>query len=132
MSATKGRAWWGWSKLGATWLNSPLDLIGFLSDPAFQVTMATYLGKPYPLMSPLVGRYFGRDGKRLDVYGANLSSASLHGKGISALHKGLQAILHSMIKLDGIVSVKEAVHFIVNKVGKDPTSHDVSATYHRS
>ncbi len=80
--------------------------------------MATYLGQPCPYMEPLAGRFFGRDGRRLDKYGANLSAASLPGQGHRTSHNKLQSILQSMMKLGGIFSEKEAANFLLDKVGE--------------
>ena len=75
-------SWEAWSKMSAVWLHSPPDQYGFIDDPIsiFQVTTATYLGQPCPLMQPLVGRYFGKKGQQLNKYGANLAAASLSGQ----------------------------------------------------
>ena len=58
----------------------PLDQLGFIEDPFFQVALATYWDHPCPLMAPLVGKYFGRDSQQLDKYGMNLVAAPLPGK----------------------------------------------------
>ena len=105
--------------MSAVFLHSPPDQFGYIEDPVFQVAVATYLGQPCPLMQPLVGRFFGKKGKRLDKYGANLAAASLPGQGHSALHNQLQSLLQAMMKLGGIQSEKEAVNFLLDKVG-DP------------
>ena len=49
---------------------------------------------------------------------ANLSTASLPGKGHRALHDKLQSIIREMMKLGGIQSEKEAVNFLLGKVGE--------------
>jgi hypothetical protein len=60
-----------------------------MEDEVFQVGIATYLGQPYPLMSLVIGRYFGKHGKQLDWYGANLPAASLPGQGHCSLQDKL-------------------------------------------
>ena len=62
----------------------------------------------------MVGRFFGKNGARVDKYGANLAAASLPGQGHSAIHNKLQA----MTKLGRIKLEKEAVNFILGKVGE--------------
>ena len=69
-------------------------------------------------MAPLVGRFFGKKGKKLDEYGANLAAAPLPGQGHRALHNHLQSLIMAMMKLGGISSEKEAVNFLLDKVGE--------------
>ena len=69
-------------------------------------------------MAPLVGRFFGKEGEKLDKYGANLSSAALSGKGHCVLHNNLQSIVASIMKLCGAIpAVTEAANFLLSKVG---------------
>ena len=105
--------------MSAVFLHSAPDELGYIKDPIFQVSVATYLGQPCPLMQPVVGRFFGKKGDQLDKYGANLAAASLPGQEHSALHNLLQSLLQAMMKLGGIQSDKEAVNFLLDKVG-DP------------
>ena len=112
-----------WSREGCTsmssmWLHSPPDQFGFIEDPLFCVIFATYLGQPCPAITPVVGKILGSSGTRVDAYGANLSAALLPGKGHQGLHDKLQSILQDMVKLGGIQSEKEAVNFLLGKVGK--------------
>ena len=67
-------SWEGWTKIGASFVTSPPDGIGFIKDCEFRSIVATYLGQPDPNLASLVGRYFGKKGKQLDEYGANLAS----------------------------------------------------------
>ena len=83
------------------------------------VAVATYLGKPRPLMTPLVGRYFGRKGAQLDAHGANLAAAPLPGYGWRVLLGTLQHLVTDMMGVCGIFSEKKAANFLVDKVG-DP------------
>ena len=69
-------------------------------------------------MAPLVGRFFGKEGEKLDKYGANLSSAALSGKGHCVLHNNLQSIVASIMKLCGLLAVKESAKFLIGKVGE--------------
>ena len=96
-----------------------------IEDPVFQASIATYLGQPCPLMQPFVDRFFGKNGKLLDKYGANLAVASLLGQGHSSLHNQLQSLLQAMMKLGGIKSEKEALNFLLNR-GVTPTSPPMS------
>ena len=66
-------AWEAWSKVGAPFITSPPDHLGFIRYKEFMVIDATYIGQPDPIISPLAGRYFGKRGRRLDQYGANLA-----------------------------------------------------------
>ena len=50
-----------------------------MGDNVFQVTTTTYLGQPCPIIAPLVGRYFGKKGDKVNNYGANLATAALPG-----------------------------------------------------
>jgi hypothetical protein len=68
-------------------------------DEVFQVGIATYLGQSCPLMSPVVGWYFGKHGKQLDQYNVNLAAARLPGHKHHSLHNKLQSITQAMIKL---------------------------------
>ena len=86
-------AWNGWTKISAMFLNSPPDRIGHLGNNVFQVAMTTYVGQPCPVMAPLVGRFFGKKGERVDEYGANLAAAALPGQGHSTLHNELQSLM---------------------------------------
>jgi hypothetical protein len=103
--------------MSATFLLSPLDQLGYMEDEVFQVGIATYLGQPCPLMAPVTGRYFGKCGKQLDRYGANLAASSLPGHGHRNLHNKIQSITQAMMKLGGIHSAAEAANFLVNKIG---------------
>ena len=105
---------------------SPPDHFGYIEDPTFQVATASYLGQACPLMAPVVGRYFGKKGQKLDKYGANLAAASLPGQGHKTLHNQLQSLLQAMMKLGGIFSEKEAVNFILDKVGEPYISRYVT------
>ena len=109
-------------------LLSPPDHFGYIEDPHFQVTMATYLGQHArcSLMAPLVGRFFGKTGVPLYKYGANLAAASLPGQGHRALHNKLQSIVQSVMKLGGIFIEKEAVNFLLDKVGDLFITHYVN------
>jgi len=110
--------WEAWTKMSPA---SPLSLpdhFGYMEDPHYQVTMAKYLGQPCPAMALVVGSFFGKQGTRLDKYGANLAAASLPGQGHRVLHSKLQAIVQAMMKVGGIFAEKEAVNFLLNKVGE--------------
>jgi hypothetical protein len=111
---------WSWeacSKMSSQPLLSPPDQFGYMEDPVFQVMIVTYLGQPCPIMAPLVGRYFGKNGAQLDRFGANLASSPLPGRGHRLLHNQVQSLLKSMMKLAGISAEKEAVNFLLDKVG---------------
>lgn len=60
----------------------------------------------------------GSRGQTAWPYGANLVSASLPGQGWSILHNSIQSIFQSILKLTGISSEKEAVNFLLDKVGE--------------
>jgi hypothetical protein len=81
------------------------------------MTTARCLGQPCPIIAPLVGRYFGKNGTKLDEYGANLASEPLPGCGHSTLHNQLQHIVQDMMKIGNIDSTIEAANFLINKVG---------------
>ena len=83
------------------------------------VISATYLGQPDPIISPLAGRYFGKRGRRLDQYGANLAADPLPGGGFRTIHNSIQSLVQSMMKVAGIHSEKEAANFLLGKVS-DP------------
>lgn len=66
----------------------------------------------------VAGRYaFEKNGKKLDKYGANLAAATLPCRGHRATHNLLQCLGMAMMKLGGISSEKEAVNFLLDKVG---------------
>ena len=65
--------------MSAEFLHAPPDAFGFLEDNIFQVAIATFLGQACPVMAPLVGRFFGKSGQRLDKFGVNLGTATLPG-----------------------------------------------------
>jgi hypothetical protein len=112
---------WAWdacTKMSSVFLHSPPDQFGYMESPVFQVALTTYLGQACPLMAPVVGRYFGKKGDALDKYGANLAAASLPGQGHRVLHNELQSLLQAMMKLGGIYSEKEAVNFLLDKIGE--------------
>ncbi len=106
-----------WTKMSATFLLSPPDQLGYMEDEVFQVGIATYLGQPCPLMAPVTGCYFGKCGKELNQYGANLAASSLPGHGHCSLHNKIQSITQAMMKLGGIHSAAEVVNFLVDKIG---------------
>ena len=86
---------WLWEanlKMSRMFLVFPVDRIGYIDSPVFQVAMATYLGQPYPLMVPLVGHSFGENAKRLDLFGANLAAVPLPGYGWRVLYNSLQVL----------------------------------------
>jgi hypothetical protein len=56
-----------WKKLSTTFHLSPPDELLYIEDVVFQVgIIATYLGQLCPLMSQVVGLYFGKGGEQLD------------------------------------------------------------------
>ena len=79
-------SWEGCTKMSSVWLHSPPDQFGYIEDLLFGVMFATYLGQPCPAIAPVVGRFFGNNGARVDAYGANLPATALPGRGWSALH----------------------------------------------
>ena len=81
--------------------------------------MTTYLGQSYPIIAPLVGRYFGRKGATVNRYGTNLAAAALQRQEHSMLHNQLQLLLQDIMKVGGILLEKEAANFLLGKVG-DP------------
>ena len=101
-----------------SYIDSTPDHFGIINDIEFQVVYSTYLGQPCPLMAPVVGHFFGKDGAQLDRYGANLGSAILPGQGHRRGHNILQSIVQSMMKLAGVASEKEALNFLLGKVGE--------------
>ena len=84
----------------------------------FQVAWTTYLGQACPLMAPVVGRYFGKNGDVLDKYGANLASAALPGACHRVLQNNLQSIIQAMMRVGGIYSEKESTNFLFDKIGE--------------
>ena len=48
-------SWEAWSKIGASFLISPPDAMGYIRDEEFMVILSTYLGQPDPIISPLAG-----------------------------------------------------------------------------
>ena len=66
----------------------------------------------------LAGLFFGRNATPLDVYGANLSSEPLPGRGHSKRHSSLQHLMQDMMRLGNIDTVLEPVHFFLGKVGQ--------------
>ena len=111
-------SWEAWTKMSSMFLLSPPDHFGYMENPHFMISLATYLGQPCPVMAPVVGRFYGKSGARLDKYGANLAAASLPGQGHRALHNKLQSIVQAMMKVGGIFAEKEAVNFLLDKVGE--------------
>ena len=111
-------SWEAWGRTSAVFLHSPPDHFGFMEDPVFQHGFANYLGQPCPLVAPLVGMYFGSAGKQIDEYGANLAAAALPGMGWKALHDSLEATVQQMMKLGGIHAQRQAVNFMLGKVGE--------------
>ena len=110
--------WEAWTEMSSTWLHSPPDHFGFIKDPLFVAIMATFLGEPCPAVALAVGRFFGKNGARVDKDGANLASAVLPGQGHRVLHNKLQSIVQAMMNLGGVHLEKEAVNFLLGKVGK--------------
>jgi len=108
----------GWNKMITVILLSPPDQFGYFEDTIFQVASVAYLALPCPIMAAVVGRFFGKKGVRLDKYGSNLAAAVLPGQWHHMTHNKLQSILTAMMKLGGIHAEKEAVNFIMDKVGE--------------
>ena len=75
--------------MSGTFILSPPDHFGYMEDPIFQVAVTIYFGQACLLITPLIGRYFGKKGQVLDKYGANLAVASLPGHGHSAPYNRL-------------------------------------------
>ena len=46
----------------------------------------------------VVGMFFGKDGKRLDRFGANLAAAALPGYGSRVLHGKIQRVVVDIIR----------------------------------
>ena len=81
--------------------------------------IASWPAKPF--CQHLAGHFFGRNATPLDVYdvyGANLSSEPLPGRGHSTQHSSLQHLMQDMMRLGKIVSVLEPVNFVLGKVGQ--------------
>ena len=55
-------AWGAWSKVGAPFITSPPDHLGFVRDEDFMVIDATYLGQPDPIISPLGRQILWQEG----------------------------------------------------------------------
>ena len=111
-------AWEAWTKMSTEFLLSPPDAIGYMEDPIVQVAFTTYLGQPCLLIAPVAGRFFGKNGAVFDQFGANLAAAPLMGSGHQTLHNLLQSLVQNMRKVAGIASEKEAVNFLLDKVGE--------------
>ena len=86
-------SWEAWTQMSPVFLVSPPDHFGYFEDPHFQIAITNYLGQPCPLMAPVVGRFFGKNGAVLDKYGANLAAASLPGQGHRTMYNKLQVIV---------------------------------------
>ena len=69
-------------------------------------------------MAPLVGRYFGKNGKQVDEFGMNLVAAPLPGQGWRTLHRTIQHLVTDMMKMGGIFAVREAANFLSGKVSE--------------
>ena len=95
-------AWMEWTPMSAEFLHAPPHAFRFMEDTIFQVGLLAYLGMPCPVMVPMIGRFFGKNGEKLDKFGANLGATSLPGQGHWVVHNLLQSILQSMVKLGGI------------------------------
>ena len=109
-------SWDSWQKMSAIPLHSPPDHIGYQDNNLFRMTITWYLGQKCPIIAPLAGRFFGKNGTQLDDYGTNLASAPLPGRGHTALHNKLQHIICSMMKLGNIEAVPEASNFLIDKI----------------
>ena len=86
--------------MSAVFLQSLPDRIGYMGDNTFQVAMTTYLGQPCPIIAPLVGRYFGKKGTKVNKYEANLAATALPGQGHNVLHNQLQSLLQAIMKVE--------------------------------
>ena len=84
------------------------------------MAITTYLGLPCPVMAPLVGRFFGKNGNVLDEFGANLAAATLPGGGHRHLHNRLVSLTMEMMKVGGIQSIAEAKNFLIGKISGAP------------
>ena len=87
---------------------------------------ARYLGQACPIIAPMVGRYFGRNGKRLDKYGMNLSADTLPGRGHRALHDKLKHMMVSMMNVAGVQANVEAANFLNDKIGEPYISNYIN------
>lgn len=114
------QAFEAWTSTSACFLMSPPDGIGYIPDADMQMAITTYLGLPCPVMAPMVGRFFGKNGSVLDEFGANLAAAPLPGGGHRHLHNRLVSLMMEMMKTGGIQSVPEAKNFLIGKVGGAP------------
>ena len=54
----------------------------------------------------------------MDKYRVNLAAAALPGQGHSALHNQIQSLVQSIMKVAAVHSEKEAVNFLLDKVGE--------------
>ena len=97
-------SWTAWMPMSAEFLHIPPDAFGFLEDTIFQVGIEAYVGVACPVVAPMVGRFFGKKGEKLDKFGANLGAISLPGQGHRVVHNLLQSVIQSMMKLGGISS----------------------------
>ena len=81
------------SKMSLVFLHFPPDHIGYMENKPFCMGFERCLGQACPIIAPMVGRYFGRNRKRLDTYEINLSADTLPGRG----HRSLQDQLKHLI-----------------------------------
>ena len=79
--------------MGPVSLLMPPDYFGYMDDPHYQIIIATYLGQPYLVMAPVVGRFFEKQGAKLDKYDTKFTAVALPGQGHLASHSQLQSIV---------------------------------------
>ena len=104
--------------MSLVFLHLPPDHVGCIENDPFRMRFARYPGQAFPIIAPMVGRYFGRKGKRLDKYGMNLSADAKPGRGHQSLHDQLLHMMVSMMKVAGVQANVEAAKFLNDKIGE--------------
>ena len=113
-------------RMSYVFLHSPPDHIGYMENETLRMGFARYLGQPCPVMAPMVGRFFGNAGQKLDKYGRNLAAANLPGQGFRTLHNAIQDMMVSIMKVAGIQSHTEAANFLNGKIGEPYISNYIN------
>jgi len=123
-------SWEGWNKIGASFATSPPDGIGMIRTLNGGVSLQHIWGNPIPTLHHLLVDTLEKKGRRLDPFGANLASECLPGGGFRRIHNFIQSLVQSMMKVAGIHSKKEAVNFLLGKVGAPFIKTTMSIIYY--
>lgn len=109
-------------RYSSSFLTSPPDAIGYLSDTVFQECVAVYYGQPSPVCSRFAGQYIGNEGdvRLVDEFGNTVAAHNkLPGGGHIRCHDESKFLLAQILKAAGCAAEVEPRDIFHGQVPQD-------------